>query len=397
MKSMDRYFVSMWSLVIALSIATSMPAAEEFRTWTDVTGRKVDAAFGRLVSDQVNLRLRNGTTTMVPLTKLSSGDQGWVTEQSSAKSASRSVPVAHAAGSAASAPSGAMWVYETDQLLESAAARLELFQFCTARKIVDLFLQAHYESKAKEGPFQIRDAVKMKAFLKEASGKGLRVHALSGDPSHVLSANHEKVLARVDALAAFNKSSSPSSRFAGIHFDIEPHAMPEWKTSSDEEKCKLLTQFVEVNAKAVEKLRKLSPGTLYGADIAFWLDKVNEDGSSAYPVTFRGVTKDATKHLLDMVDNLGTMSYRDTSEGRNGMIALVERSIAYADTAKGRVFVGVKMADIGPKMESYFGRTEQEMNAEIHKVEEAYAAHRGYAGLAFFMYSAFKTMPQQGK
>lgn len=387
----------MWSVIIALGIAASVSAAEEFRTWTDVTGRRVEAAFGGLVSDQVSLRLRNGTTTTVPITKLSPGDQGWVKEQASALSAPKSIPAVSTSASAASAPNAAMWVYETDQLLESASARTELFQFCTARKIVDLFLQAHYESKTKDGPFQIRDAVKMKAFLKEASGKGLRVHALSGDPSHVLSANHEKVLARVDALAAFNKSTSASSRFAGIHFDIEPHAMPEWKTSSDEEKCKLLTQFVEVNAKAVEKLRKLSPGTLYGADVAFWLDKMNEDGSTAYPVTFRGATKDATKHLLDIVDNLGTMSYRDTSEGRNGMIALVERSIAYADTAKGRVFVGVKMADVGPKMESFFGRTEQEMNAEIHKVEEAYAAHRGYAGLAFFMYSAFKTMPQQAK
>lgn len=294
----------------------------------------------------------------------------------------------------ASARSGAMWAYQTDQFLESAVARAELFQFCTARKIVDLFLQARFERPSKDGPFQMHDADKTRAFLKEASGHGLRIHALAGDPSHVLRGNHEKVLARVDALAEFNNSSPADSRFAGIHFDIEPHAMPQWKTSSEEEKCSLLTQFVEVNAKAAEKLRKLSPGTLYGADVAFWLDKVKDDGSPAYPVTFRGATKDATKHLLDFVDNLGTMSYRNKTEGRNGMIAIVERSIAYADTAKGRVFVGVKMADNGPKLESYFGSTEQEMNAELQKVQAAYAKHRGYAGLAYFMYAAFRTMPQ---
>ena len=291
----------------------------------------------------------------------------------------------------------AVWVYQTTPLLDSESARAELFQFCTAREITDLFLQTHFERKVKNDPYEIAEAAKTKALLREATAQGLRVHALAGDPSHVLRENHDKVLSRVEALAAFNRGSAADGRFAGLHLDIEPHALPEWKSASHEGKCQFLTQLVELNAKVVETIRARAPGTLYGADIAFWLDKVKDDGSTAYPVTFRGVTKDATKHLLDMVDNVGLMSYRDTADGKNGIISLVAKSIAYADKAKGRAFVGVKMADIGPKLESFFGRTEQEMNAELHKVEDAYGRHRGYAGLAYFMYSAFKTMPQQPK
>jgi hypothetical protein len=41
--------------------------------------------------------------------------------------------------------------------------------------------------------------------------------------------------------------------------------------------------------------------------------------------------------------------------------------------------------------------TEQQMNAELQKVDETYGSHRGYAGIAFFMYSAYKVMPQQTK
>ena len=72
--------------------------------------------------------------------------------------------------------------------------------------------------------------------------------------------------------------------------------------------------------------------------------------------------------------------------------------MAYADTVKpGRkVFVGVKMADIGSRNESFFGRTEQEMDVELRKVDDAFQQNPGYAGLAFFMYSAYKAMPQQG-
>jgi len=30
-------------------------------------------------------------------------------------------------------------------------------------------------------------------------------------------------------------------------------------------------------------------------------------------------------------------------------------------------------------------------------VDEAYGSHRGYAGIAFFMYSAYKVMPQRSQ
>ncbi len=289
----------------------------------------------------------------------------------------------------------AMWVYETEELLGSGKAGDEMLKFAKSRRITDLFLQAHFVSKGKADAFEIADATKVKNLLRDATAQGIRVHALAGDPMHTLRENHGKVLGRVEALAAFNKSAGPSARFAGLHFDIEPHALPAWKIATDEEKCVLLTQFVEVNVAAAELLRARAPGVLYGTDIVFWLDKVKPDGTPAYPVTFRGLAKDAAKHLLDVVDNVGIMSYRDTAEGANGIISLVEKTIAYADTAKGRALIGVKMADIGPKMEGFFGHTEQEMDAEVLKVEKAYSAHRGYAGIAYFMYAAYKAMPQQ--
>jgi hypothetical protein len=127
--------------------------------------------------------------------------------------------------------------------------------------------------------------------------------------------------------------------------------------------------------------------------VVFWLDKLKPDGTPAYPVTYRGVTKDAAKHLLDAVDNIGIMSYRNTAEGKGGIIALVAKTIAYADTVKAHAFVGVKMADIGPRMETFFGRSEEEMMTTLKSVDEAYRSHPGYAGLAFFMYEAFKVMP----
>lgn len=95
----------------------------------------------------------------------------------------------------------AMWVYETTALLESGPARADLFQFCKFRQITDLFLQAHFVSPKKNGTYEIGDAQKMMTLLREATTQGVRVHALAGDPAHVLPQNHDKVLARVDARA----------------------------------------------------------------------------------------------------------------------------------------------------------------------------------------------------
>jgi hypothetical protein len=288
----------------------------------------------------------------------------------------------------------AMWVYKTKVVMESTAERGELFDFCHQRHITDLFWQVHFE-RISGGGLVVGDGEITRAFLREAHAQSVRIHALAGDPSHTLTANHDRVLARVDALVAFNKAAGPDAGFAGLHLDIEPHGLPQWKSADHAGKCQLLAQFVDVHTKAAERLHAADPHLAYGADVVFWLDKLNPDGSPFYPVSYRGVTKDAAKHLLDVVDNVGIMSYRNTTEGRNGIIALVARMITYADTTNAHAFVGVKMADIGPRMETFFGRREEEMMTALQSVDEAYRTHPGYAGLAFFMYEAFKVMPRK--
>ncbi len=281
----------------------------------------------------------------------------------------------------------ALWVYKTEPLLASASEQKQLFAFCKQRQITDLFWQVHFE---RTDGTRLKDMEATHSLLRSSHAHEIRIHALGGDAWQTLTKNHGRVLAMTDALIEFNKSGEA---FDGMHLDIEPHALPQWKQAGDTEKCELLTQFVEVHTKVAERLHAADPPMVYGADIVFWLDKTRPDGSFAYPVTFRGVTKDAAKHLLDAIDNVGIMSYRNTAEGRNGMIALVAKTIAYADTARGRAFVGVKMANIGPNSESFYGGTESEMMRGLRPVDETYREHRGYAGLAFFHYEAFKTMP----
>jgi hypothetical protein len=285
-----------------------------------------------------------------------------------------------------------MWIYKTDATAASTEASDQLFDFCEKRHITDLFWQVHF-AKLPEGARALENMDVTRAFLKRAHARSLRIHALFGDPSHTLKAKHAIVFASADGVIAFNRDGPADSRFDGVHLDIEPHGLPQWKKADLTQKGDLLSQFVEVNHQAATRTHATDPRLVYGADIVFWLDKTNADGKAAYPVTFQGVTKDAAKHLLDVVDQVAIMSYRNTAEGPNGIIALVAKTIEYADTGRAKVFVGVKMADIGPKMESFYGQTGSQMMAALQPVEKTYRPHSGYAGLAFFMFEAFKTMP----
>ncbi len=286
-----------------------------------------------------------------------------------------------------------MWIYKTDAIVSSKEDSDQLFDFCAKRHITDLFWQVHF-AKLPEGARSLENMEVTRAFLKRAHARSLRIHALFGDSSHSLKAKHGIVFASTDAVIGFNRVGPADARFDGVHLDIEPHGLPQWKKADLAQKCDLLSQFVEVNHKAALRAHAAHPMIIYGSDIVFWLDKTNAEGKTVYPVSYQGVMKDAAKHLLDVVDHVAIMSYRDTAEGQNGIVPLVAKTIAYADTCKAKVFVGVKMADIGPKMESFYGRTEAQMMAALLPVDETYRTHPGYAGIAFFMYEAFKTMPE---
>ncbi|MDB6006071.1 MAG: hypothetical protein JWR15_3058 [Prosthecobacter sp.] len=285
-----------------------------------------------------------------------------------------------------------MWVYKADEIASSAEASDQLFDFCAKRHITDLFWQVHF-AKLDDGRRILKNAEPTHAFLQRAHARSLRIHALFGDPSHTLRAKHGIVFASADGVMAFNRDGPAAASFDGLHPDIEPHGLPQWKKADLKQKCDLLSQFVEVHHQTATRVHAADAKLVYGADIVFWLDKTSPEGQPVYPVTYQGVSKDAAKHLLDVVDQVAIMSYRDTAEGQNGIVALVAKTMAYADTSKSKVFVGAKMADIGPKMESFYGKTEAQMMTALQPVETAYRSHPGYAGLAFFMYEAFKTMP----
>jgi hypothetical protein len=292
---------------------------------------------------------------------------------------------------AADVPGHGMWVYNTAAIASSIQEQERLFSFCRERGIRDLFWQVHF-SKTEVPVCILENATAQRSFLRAAHEHKIRVHALTGDPSHTRLPKHARVLALLEALLIFNADSDDGSRFDGLHLDIEPHGLPEWKSADKELRCELLSQFVEMHRVVAERLRREQDPIQLGTDLVFWLNKTDPDGLPEYPVALHGQTKDPMAFILDLVDRVAIMSYRDTTEGRNGIVAIVAPTLSQAGFTKAKVYVGVKMAPIGSAKESYYGRSEAEMWSDLKSVDEAYGTQPSYAGMAFFHYESFQEM-----
>lgn len=68
--------IFVWALASPAGAQT--PAGSGLRTWTSNDGKKIDAIFVSKEGENVRLRLVNGQVAMVPLSRLSSGDAGYV-------------------------------------------------------------------------------------------------------------------------------------------------------------------------------------------------------------------------------------------------------------------------------------------------------------------------------
>lgn len=90
---------SLFCLMFLAAVAHAAP-----RSWTDVSGRKVEAEFAGMQGDSVLLKLANGQTVPFPMARLSAADQAFAKTQTSAAAP----PPAKATATPADAASAAM-------------------------------------------------------------------------------------------------------------------------------------------------------------------------------------------------------------------------------------------------------------------------------------------------
>lgn len=273
----------------------------------------------------------------------------------------------------------AMWVWEPSDIA-TAANREALINFSLSKGINLLYVNTGYY---KDVNYLTAYPHYYRALIASAHQKGIRVESLDGASEWVRAANHSIPLSRIQDVLNYNASSAANEKLDGIHHDNEPYTLQDW----EQNKQSLSVDYLELARKSKQMLIDAGSNMTYSGDIPFWYETVS--------VTYNGVNKELYKHIIDRMDYITIMDYRDFAVGPNGIIEHAQNEINYAATAGKKVIIGVETGDVpgDPQIVTFYQEGENYMNQELVKVQAHYSASAAYAGYAIHHYTSYRTMP----
>jgi hypothetical protein len=248
----------------------------------------------------------------------------------------------------------AVWLWSTESMLDDPAETEEFLQFCQQQGIKYVWAQLPYQmnvertgNRVTNSRCTIRRQPELRRFLRSAHAAGLQVHALEGLPEHAQRQYHHVSIAIVDAVLEYNQQQIAVERFDGIHFDNEPYLLVGWHDPN--RRKQILYEYLTLNSECQRRVRAASPRIEFGVDIPFWWQELDRHGEPHALVSFQGTRQAASLHLLEMLDNVGVMNYRDAAQGVDGMIAHAQDLLQHADGAGDvKVFLGVETCAYQP-------------------------------------------------
>ena len=147
--------------------------------------------------------------------------------------------------------------------------------------------------------------------------------------------------------------------FSGIHLDIEPHQMEDFK----ENRKSYLYSLVDI----VKTNKDTYPSINFDYDIPFWLDD---------KIVFNNEEKETYKHIIDYADRTFLMSYRDT---KDAMYDVSKEEIAYAKETNKIVCLGAETYSTEGDHVSYLEEGSRYMMNELTELKKMIPSNFGIA------------------
>jgi len=205
----------------------------------------------------------------------------------------------------------------------------------------------------------------------------LQVEFLAGDPSWALTKGHNNALAFVRAVAAFAQALKPGSNLVGVHLDVEPYLLPEWKADQQA----VIAQYLELLEVSHQAL--VDSDLRLTVDIPFWFDTIS--------AVYDGRTRPLNQHVQNIADRVVLMDYRDMAEGDDGIIQHAATEMLYATQIERQVVIGVETNDVAPEPEkvTFYEEGEQVMKAALASVLDTYDEIPAFGGIAIHDYVGY--------
>lgn len=216
-----------------------------------------------------------------------------------------------------------------------------------------------------------------RTFIREAGARGIAIHALAGKPDWVLPGHQGDLYKFIYWVKAYNNSSRSSERFGGIHLDVEPYVLPQWRTDPDT----IIGYWMDTVSGYVQEVKSDSYLTV-GADLPVWLQWfLVPDG--------KGDTTTLTDYMIGRLDQITLMAYIDNAFG---IVQAVSHELKEAAASGKPVVIGVDTMDNGEANSSFYGLGQQKMNETINGLATALLGHPAYSGYAIHEFDSWRML-----
>lgn len=253
------------------------------------------------------------------------------------------------------------WFWETP-LIENATP--EILDFASDQGVNVLYLQMNRDVRPEH----------YRKFIRLAGRQGIEVHVLGGAPNWALESERHRLETFIQWTAEYQASAAPDERFAGIHVDIEPHVLGEWKTNYDA----VVKQWQNNVRYLVKEAHSLN--LPIAADMTFWLH--------TYKLPDQSMT--LSSWMIQQFDQIVIMAYRDSAQN---IYNLAAAELAEADKYGKEALVAVetKSSNEGNYV-TFFEEGTAFMEKELSKVTALAGGHASFSGTAVHEYRSWKEL-----
>lgn len=213
-------------------------------------------------------------------------------------------------------------------------------------------------------------------FIRKANAQHIEVQALGGAPNWVLPEHNKKLYEFIGWVKDYNGNVSPEERFAGIHLDVEPYVLPEWRKDSDT----VIGLWKDTVSGFVEEVKSDSTLTV-GMDMPVWLDSFQVGDGQGGRTTL-------SDWLIRRMDEVTLMAYLNKAQD---IASSVQTELAEANQAGVPVVVAVDTVDSG-ESGTFYGQSEAFLLQELAAVRQKLGAHPSFSGISIHEWDSWLKM-----
>lgn len=202
-----------------------------------------------------------------------------------------------------------------------------------------------------------------RSFIEKATNKKIKIHALDGAPNWVANGGNKHQDQFFAWIKQYQKSASSNQKFSGVHLDVEPYIASGWSTDYNG----TVLSYQQLIKKAVQYSKQLN--IPLGVDIPFWFDEKsfnNKFGKGSL-----------ASWVIQTVDSITIMAYRDKANGPNGIIELVSNEVDLCKKYRKPLIIGVETGESSEaNYVTFYEEGQAYMLSQLNQVQATYPSQK---------------------